>query len=128
MRWPVSSFVIVIGLVTSLSNTAMAEGPTMTVDSSAGPVLADEAGRTLYTFDHDVAGKPSCYGDCAATWPPFEPAKKAKKYDEWVVVKRTDGKRQWSYEGKPLYFFAKDAKKGDALGEGVGGIWHAAKP
>jgi predicted lipoprotein with Yx(FWY)xxD motif len=33
----------------------------------------------------------------------------------------------WAYEGKPLYTYSKDKKPGDATGEGVGGVWRAAK-
>ena len=42
------------------------------------------------------------------------------------TTKRTDGKKQVTYGGHPLYFFAKDTKAGDARGEGIvhfGGTW-----
>lgn len=39
-------------------------------------------------------------------------------------VERTDGTRQLTLAGWPVYRYAKDAKAGDALGEGVGGTWH----
>ncbi|HRL22897.1 MAG TPA: hypothetical protein PLP85_14100, partial [Alcaligenes sp.] len=47
---------------------------------------------------------------------------------DWTFVQSHDGKRQWAYKGKPLYRFAKDAKPGDTHGDGVGGVWHLAKP
>jgi predicted lipoprotein with Yx(FWY)xxD motif len=28
----------------------------------------------------------------------------------------------------PLYYFAKDTKPGDILGQGVGGVWYLADP
>ena len=31
-------------------------------------------------------------------------------------------------QGKPLYLFVKDTKPGDTSGDGVGGVWHLAKP
>jgi predicted lipoprotein with Yx(FWY)xxD motif len=31
---------------------------------------------------------------------------------------------QWTYDKKPLYFFADDKKKGDMAGDGLGGVWH----
>lgn len=46
----------------------------------------------------------------------------------WSFVESHDGKRQWAYNGKPLYLFAKDTKPGDTTGDGVGGVWHLAKP
>jgi predicted lipoprotein with Yx(FWY)xxD motif len=30
--------------------------------------------------------------------------------------------------GKPLYRYAGDAQAGDVNGDGVGGVWHVAKP
>ena len=45
----------------------------------------------------------------------------------WALLKRTDGAMQWTYDGKPTYFFAGDAKKGDAAGDGKGGVWHIIK-
>jgi predicted lipoprotein with Yx(FWY)xxD motif len=43
-------------------------------------------------------------------------------------VKRKDGKMQWAKDGMPLYYWVKDTKKGDATGDGVNGVWDAAKP
>lgn len=34
---------------------------------------------------------------------------------------------QWAYEGKPLYLYGDDKKKGDMAGEGKGGAWHTVK-
>ncbi|WP_454818524.1 hypothetical protein [Labrys neptuniae] len=42
----------------------------------------------------------------------------------WAAVKRADGSLQWSYDGKPVYFYAPDKKKGDKTGDGIGGVWH----
>ena len=91
--------------------------------------LIDEDGRTLYVFDKDtVAGKSACEGGCAANWP----AALADSYDKagphWGFVTSADGKRQWTYKGHLLYRFAMDTKTGDANGDGMGGVWHAAKP
>jgi hypothetical protein len=30
--------------------------------------------------------------------------------------------------GRPLYLFAKDAKPGDLLGQGVGSVWYVLSP
>ena len=34
---------------------------------------------------------------------------------------------QWAYKGKPLYFFAGDAKAGDVNGDKQGGVWHVIR-
>ena len=31
---------------------------------------------------------------------------------------------QWAVKGKPLYYFAGDAKPGERNGDGSGGTWH----
>ena len=38
------------------------------------------------------------------------------------------GAKQWTVGGKPLYYFAGDAKPGDRNGDGSGGVWHVVPP
>ena len=90
-------------------------------------VLTDAEGRTLYTFDRDSAGTSRCNGGCAAAWPPFATADIAKAAEGYSIVVRNDGGRQWALDGRPLYRFAGDARPGDALGDGQGGVWHVAR-
>jgi predicted lipoprotein with Yx(FWY)xxD motif len=110
-----------------LAATAAYAAPAGTGDSSLGKVWTDDKGMTLYTFDKDASGKSNCNGDCAAKWPPFKAAADAKDDGEWTVVTRDDGSKMWAYEGKPLYTWVKDGVPGDVTGDGVGGVWHAAK-
>jgi hypothetical protein len=44
------------------------------------------------------------------------------------VITHPDGGRQVTYDGLPLYVYAKDAKAGDTNGQGVGNIWFVVKP
>lgn len=85
---------------------------------------------TLYVFDRDTAnsGKSVCNGGCATNWPPLMAPADAKPIGQWSVVTRDDGGKQWAYQGKPVYYWAKDGKPGDATGDGVGNAWHIAKP
>jgi predicted lipoprotein with Yx(FWY)xxD motif len=46
----------------------------------------------------------------------------------YTIVVRDDGRKQWAYKGKPLYFWAKDTKVGDTTGDNVNNVWHIAKP
>jgi predicted lipoprotein with Yx(FWY)xxD motif len=41
---------------------------------------------------------------------------------------RSDGYKQWTYKGKPLYSSRSDSKPGDTNGNGVDGVWHIARP
>ncbi len=97
------------------------------VDTKMGKVLATEKGMVLYTFDKDTKGKSNCDKDCLKKWPAFHAGAKAKAEGEWTLVKAADGKEMWAYEGKPLYTYVEDKKAGEANGDGVGGVWHAAK-
>ena len=90
-------------------------------------VMASKEGKTLYTFDKDAAGKSNCNGGCAAAWPPFMVANAALAGGDFSIVKRDDGASQWAFKGKPLYFFAGDAKAGDVNGDKQGGVWHVLR-
>lgn len=90
-------------------------------------VMTDDAQMTLYTFDKDMDGKSSCYDDCATNWPPYLGKAGETKDAEWALSERTDGAMQWTYNGKPTYFYYEDAKAGDMMGEGKGGVWHTIK-
>jgi len=90
--------------------------------------LVGPNGMTLYTFDKDAGGKSACNGACATNWPPLMADAGAAPKGDWSVVTRDDGSKQWAYKGKPLYYWVKDQKPGDATGDGVNNVWHTAKP
>jgi predicted lipoprotein with Yx(FWY)xxD motif len=91
-------------------------------------VYATDKGMTLYTFDKDTTpGKSACTGDeCAKAWPAAAAPADAKPVDDWTVITRDDGSKQWAFKGKPLYTFVKDQKMGDGTGDGVANVWHMA--
>ena len=96
--------------------------------AQAQPVLRDGAlvdvkGRTVYTFDKDTANKSNCSGGCLAAWPAFTATAQATPTGDFGIIE-ANGARQWTVNGKPLYYFAGDAKPGDRNGDGQGGTWH----
>ncbi|MFF3445932.1 SCO0930 family lipoprotein [Streptomyces sp. NPDC002667] len=99
-----------------------------------GKVLTDGAGFTLYRFDKDTAEPPksSCDGACATAWPPVPAAgaEAATGVDKALLgeVTRSDGTKQLTIGGWPMYRFAKDTKAGDTNGQNVGGTWFASAP
>ena len=109
------------GALVALRNTAL------------GNVLVDARGHTLYLFDKDKHGRSACYGACATYWPPlFSTAKprpgRGVHASLLGVTKRTNGKRQVTYAGHPLYTFIADKKAGQTTGEGLnnfGAAWDA---
>ncbi len=97
-----------------------------------GFYLTDSQGRTLYVFAKDINGSSACYGTCAEKWPPFytETIKVSPGLDpnDFGVITRSDGKKQITYKGWPLYYFFKDNAPGDINGDGVKNVWYVAKP
>ncbi|MEU1473262.1 SCO0930 family lipoprotein [Streptomyces sp. NPDC005761] len=99
-----------------------------------GKVVTDSEGFTLYRFDKDTANPPksNCEGDCAKAWPPVPAGNvtAAAGTDAALIgkVTRADGTQQLTLAGWPMYRYAKDARPGDAQGQGVGGTWFASAP
>lgn len=97
------------------------------VNAQALTTIADADGMVLYTFDKDVGGVSACYDSCAVKWPPYLGKAGEDKGEGWTMVDRTDGTKQWAYDGKPMYRYQGDMKAGDAMGDGMGGMWHVIK-
>lgn len=96
----------------------------------ANGMLTGSNAMTLYTFDKDEAGsgKSVCNGPCASNWPPLHAMDGDTAGGDYSVIMRDDGKKQWAFKGKPLYFWAKDQKPGDMSGDGFNKVWRVAKP
>jgi predicted lipoprotein with Yx(FWY)xxD motif len=99
--------------------------------TSAGSVLTNAAGFTLYTFQADKGSTSNCYGACAQFWPPVlgtaHMAAGQKIDGHFGTTTRKDGKTQVTYDGHPLYTYAGDTQPGQTSGNGInqdGGIWN----
>ena len=105
-----------------------------TTNSTLGPIVVDGAGRTLYRFDNDSASPPAsnCEGACAKLWPPVlvgtQISLTGVNRSLLGTIKRADGTVQLTLHGWPLYRYAGDSAPGDVNGEGIGGVWFAARP
>lgn len=110
-----------------LSVHALASAAPVTPILETQGMLRDAAGRSLYVYARDQAGTSNCTADCNKSWPAYIAATGAKPGAELSLVTRANGDLQWAYHGQALYFFAGDRQAGDANGEGVGGVWHAAR-
>lgn len=105
-----------------------------TASSSAGEIVVDGKGMSLYFFTKDVkdSGTSACTDACLAAWPPLftESATPAAEGVTGTLgtITTPDGKQQVTLNGMPLYYFAKDTKPGDILGQGVNGVWYLASP
>jgi predicted lipoprotein with Yx(FWY)xxD motif len=101
-----------------------------------GRMLVDAQGRSLYLWKGDALNKSRCSGACAGAWPPLT-TKGAPKAGAGVTarllgtIKRSDGTRQVTYAGHPLYRFTGDSSRGQVQGQGsnaFGATWWAVKP
>jgi predicted lipoprotein with Yx(FWY)xxD motif len=122
------------------SGTAAPAAPTTTAAQTAGSatvavastrlgdILVDADGRTLYVFTKDNGDQSACSGECAANWPALTGTATAGTGAQAALLStapQADGSSQVTYGGKPLYYFAGDAKPGDTNGQGVGSVWYA---
>lgn len=125
-RW-IKSFglLAVVAAVVAPVATSSTGGATVKIaKSKLGSILVDSRGITLYDFPPDKAGKSTCYGACAALWPPL--LTKGKPHAGLGVkaallgtTKRKDGKVEVTYGGHPLYYFVSDRKSGQTTGQGL---------
>jgi predicted lipoprotein with Yx(FWY)xxD motif len=105
-------------------------------NSRLGRILVDSTGHTLYLFKGDSGTSSACSGACAVAWPPLRtgatPAVAGGANAALVgTIPRSDGTRQVTYNGHPLYTFVKDHKPGDVNGQGLtafGAAWFAVSP
>jgi predicted lipoprotein with Yx(FWY)xxD motif len=98
--------------------------------SDYGDVLFDDRGGALYLFTKDESDASRCYGECAKAWPPFLARGKLRAgpgVDRELLgrTERRDGRKQVTYAGHPLYYYAHDPR-GEILCHDVfefGGDW-----
>jgi predicted lipoprotein with Yx(FWY)xxD motif/uncharacterized membrane protein YphA (DoxX/SURF4 family) len=116
---------------------AGAASATLTVrDSDYGRVLFDGGGRALYIFTRDSAGRSACSGACARAWPPYLVNSRPKAGRDVRTrligtTRRSDGTRQATYAGRPLYYYVGDNGPGVIRCQNVfefGGLWLVQRP
>src|SRR5919204_3752329 len=106
--------------------------------------LVDAKGMTLYLWQQDTGGKPTCFDDptyhCSRAWIPLRSTKKptaGKGVNPSLLntVRRKDGDPQVTYNHHPLYTdagSAADGLKGDRKPGDVNGqdfyYWYAVSP
>ncbi|HEY3882454.1 MAG TPA: hypothetical protein VGM12_28010 [Trebonia sp.] len=128
----------VAGLVLLGVAVAGATGPASAATSTASAltvttidgmkVVANGKGFALYSFAPDTPTTSTCYGSCAAYWPPVTGSSAAGSGlpGKTGTIKRTDGSLQLTYNGHPLYTYVGDTAPGQASGNNLnlnGGLW-----
>jgi predicted lipoprotein with Yx(FWY)xxD motif len=136
------------------SNTSSGGPPATTTASSTGSAtdtvsmqtiggvstLVDANGDALYSPDQEKGGTILCTDGCTAVWVPLtlsaamgKPTAATALAGKLGIVRRPDGKRQVTWNRKPLYTFAEDGGPGKVSGNGASDrfdgksfTWHVA--
>ena len=122
----------------SASSASASPGGTVitTAKSTAGTVLASGTGRAIYLWAKDTGTMSNCNGACASAWPPVTTTANATaagsaKASDIGTITRSDGTKQVTYDGHPLYYFSGDSGPGTANGQGsdaFGAKWWLVAP
>ena len=120
------------------SGGASASGATVikTASAAGSTFLTDGSGRAVYLWAKDTSGMSACTGACAGAWPPVTTtgtatASGSAKVSDLGTITRTDGTKQVTYDGHPLYYFVGDSGPGMATGQGsdnFGAKWWLVAP
>jgi predicted lipoprotein with Yx(FWY)xxD motif len=103
--------------------------------TSAGKILVDARGFTLYRFTRDSRNKDTCVmvSECSQIWPPLTTggrptAGSGVKGSLLSTIKLPNGRKQVTYAGWPLYLYQPSSERGETsyIGfEAFGGKWDA---
>jgi predicted lipoprotein with Yx(FWY)xxD motif len=127
----VVALALLFAAVATPKSQPVATGPDVLKSRAIGGVnlLTNAGGLTLYWFAPDTSTKSACYGSCAAYWPPVTGTPSAGPGVTGMLgtINRTDGTKQATYDGHPLYTYIGDSAPGSASGNNInlnGGLWH----
>jgi predicted lipoprotein with Yx(FWY)xxD motif len=107
-----------------------------TASASGGTFLTDGSGRAVYLWSKDSGGMSACTGACASAWPPVTSsatvtAHGSAKASDLGTITRSDGTKQVTYDGHPLYYYVGDSGPGTSSGQGsdqFGAKWWLVAP
>ncbi len=118
------------------SNVSVSGVKLSTAKGDGGLYLIGAGGRALYLWVADHNDSSSCAGACATAWPPLltkgaPSAAGSVKASDLGTITRSDGSKQVTYNGHPLYYFVGDTGSGTWRGEGsnnFGAKWWLVAP
>lgn len=124
---------------TPAAQGATVETATATVQGKSETILTNSSGMTLYYYTPDKDKSVTCTGKCQSIWPPLTdssaPAAPSGVTGTFGVDPNPAGGSVVTYNGWPLYTYAKDMSPGQTKGEGLnnsGGttdpLWFVATP
>lgn len=132
-----NKIVLILFALSILSISALAENKytiNMSSNKFLGEFLVNQSGFTLYYTSDDSTGNggSTCYEDCASTWIPFYADQvtvpDSLRSVDFATITRTDGSKQTTLKGWPLYLYSRDFGAGDTFGSEKKGVWHIVNP
>ena len=131
-----STLVAAIAAAFALATTSSGRAKLEVRQTKLGRIIVDAGGRTLYDFPPDKRGQSTCYGACAALWPPLLTTGKpiagpGVRQALLGTTRRKDGKLEVTYNRHPLYYFVSDRRPGQTTGQALdqfGAPWWALSP
>jgi predicted lipoprotein with Yx(FWY)xxD motif len=101
-----------------------------TAGTALGTILVDGNGRTVYQFAADKPGVSNCSGTCLQYWHAVTTTGMPKAASgvtaKLGTITRSDGTKQVTADGWPLYTYVGDSSEGQTAGQGTnlsGGLW-----
>jgi predicted lipoprotein with Yx(FWY)xxD motif len=99
-------------------------------------LVAGPKRRTVYLFAADKGPTSTCSSACAEVWPPVTTSGNPQAGGGAVsanlgTITRSDGTKQVTYKGHPLYYYVGDPNSGDTSGQGInsfGAPWYVLSP
>ena len=99
-------------------------------------LIAGPKQRTVYLFAADKGPMSTCSGACAEVWPPVTTTGNPKAAGganaaDLGTITRSDGTKQVTYKGHPLYYYVGDPNSGGTSGQGInsfGAPWYVLTP
>jgi predicted lipoprotein with Yx(FWY)xxD motif len=124
------SFLPVTGLASPAPTTI-----TVSQNATWGPTLTLQNGDALYRLSADSKDRSRCTGQCATFWPPVllaagQKVPVGKGVSGLGSFARSNGTRQVTLDGIPLYRFVGDKKPGQVTGnvKNAFGRWWSINP
>jgi predicted lipoprotein with Yx(FWY)xxD motif len=120
----------------SAAGSSSASTVIKTSAGSTGAFLTDSSGRAVYLWVKDGKNMSACTGSCAGAWPPVTAtgmvtASGSAMAADLGTIARSDGTKQVTYDGHPLYYFVGDTGAGQTNGQGsdsFGAKWWLIAP
>ena len=113
--------------------SSAASGTTLKMTTFSGKkVLTNAQGMAVYWFAVDTSSKSNCSNTCLKFWPIVPgPATAGTGVTGTLGVITTNGVKQATYDGHPLYTYVGDTAPGQVKGNALnvsGGLWWVMTP